>query len=57
MLRDSQVTCPILMVTNNENPVVKEQAYAAGASEVFAAGNTDFIPYLLARMGKRLLLP
>jgi CheY-like chemotaxis protein len=45
-LRRRGLTCPVVMVTCSDDPDVARDAYAAGASKVFRAGNDDFAVFL-----------
>jgi CheY-like chemotaxis protein len=44
--RKRGLTCPIIMVTESSDPAVRMAAYAAGATEVFAAGQGDYVTFL-----------
>lgn len=50
-LRASGVSGPIIMVTSNENPALRDEALAVGAAAVFAGGNADFVPFLREALG------
>lgn len=45
-LRAQGTRCPVLMVTNSDDPAVHRRAYAAGASRVFGGGGKNFRDYL-----------
>lgn len=50
-LRDLGVKCPVVMITASSDPAVHERAYGAGADQVFAGCEADFVSYFRTRLG------
>jgi CheY-like chemotaxis protein len=50
--RRQGITCPIVMVTCSADPAVAENAYRAGATKVFTAGNDEFAEFLKTQLSK-----
>lgn len=51
-VRRKGMTCPIVMVTCSADPGVAQNAYRAGATKVFSAGNDDFAEFLKAQLAQ-----
>jgi CheY-like chemotaxis protein len=49
--RGGGITCPIVMVTGSDDPQVQRNAYAAGATKVFAGGQGDSAEFLQRVLG------
>lgn len=45
-MRRLGIACPILLVTNSDDPSIHAEAHAAGASAVFSPRHPDFVGYL-----------
>lgn len=47
-IRRRGITCPVVMVTGNDDPKIERDAYQAGATKVFQGGSGDFADFLRA---------
>lgn len=48
--RQNGLTCPLIMVTCNDDPNVARDAYRAGATKVFRTGGDEFAEFLKERL-------